>query len=325
MAAERIAQSAVKMALRLADILLIPVILLSAVPFRLFRRVGAERLPLARQLFRNVGLWPLRRHYYEPLIDPRDLSRPLDAQRSLAGLDWNVDRQLAILRSMRFRSELQQFLAPAASSEPRFSYSNRNFLSGDADYLYSFVRRFRPKRIVEVGCGNSTLLILAANKKNRADHPEHVCEHICIEPYEQPWLESVGARVLRRRVEHTDLNVFTALEAGDLLFIDSSHVIRPCGDVVFQVLEVLPVLNSGVIVHFHDIFSPRNYLAEWVYERGYLWNEQYLIEAFLSFNSKYQIIGALNYIHHHHYADLEAICAQHAVHYEPGSLYIERR
>jgi len=75
------------------------------------------------------------------------------------------------------------------------------------------------------------------------------------------------------------------------LFIDSSHIIRPQGDVLFEYLEILPILNAGVFVHIHDIFTPKDYLSEWILDGKVFWNEQYLLEAFLSFNTCFKIMG----------------------------------
>jgi predicted O-methyltransferase YrrM len=307
-----------------ADLLLLPVILAAAIPFRLFRKLGGRRLPMSRELFRSIGIWPLRKNYYDPLFDPRDLSAPLEAERRLPGIDWNVEEQLVRLRNMNYVDELKEFLTPKTSGPRAFSFDNDSFLSGDADYLYSFVRSRKPRRIVEIGCGNSTLLMAAAIEKNRTEDGTYSCSHICVEPYENAWLDELNVTVIRERVERLDLQIFVDLQKDDLLFIDSSHIIRPCGDVVFELLEVLPRLDSGVYVHVHDIFSPRNYLPEWLNVMGYLWNEQYLLEAFLSQNTKYRIVGALNYLHHNHYADLESICARYDRSREPGSFYIQR-
>jgi hypothetical protein len=290
---------------------------------RIFRRLGAERLPICRWFFRQLGYWPLRRHYYDPLFDPRDLSRPLDAARRLPGIEWNVTEQLATLGRMRFAAELMSF-ARGGDGRQSFALLNDTFTSGDADYLYSFVRLFKPSRVLEVGCGNSTRVIIAANEANRRADAKHTCDHVCIEPFEHPHLEKLGVRVIRERVELVSFGLFRDLAAGDLLFIDSSHIIRPCGDVLLEILEVLPVLERGVFVHFHDIFSPRHYLADWINNRGYLWNEQYLLEAFLSNNNWYKVVGALNYLHHEHYPALAAICASHDRSFEPGSFYIQR-
>ncbi|MDR2358391.1 MAG: class I SAM-dependent methyltransferase, partial [Prevotellaceae bacterium] len=122
--------------------------------------------------------------------------------------------------------------------------------------------------------------------------------------------------------EDVGVDFFRQLEANDILFIDSSHVIRPQGDVLFEYLELLPTLTRGVIVHIHDIFSPRDYLAHWVISEVRLWNEQYLLEAFLSFNSTWKILGALNFLHHNHYDLLKEKCPKLTPDTEPGSFYI---
>ena len=315
---------ALRVAAPVIDVLLLPFIAVASVPFRLFRRLGAHRLPVARGLFRRLGFWPLRRHYYAPLFDPRDLSRPIGAPRALPGISWNVPAQVAVLRRMNFAHELAEFLLPAQDGSLRFHFDNGSFLSGDADFLYSFVRLYKPRRVIEVGCGNSTLVIVAANHANCCESPGHNCAHLCIEPYEQPWLERLPVTLVRQRVDHLEMSVISALDANDLLFIASSHIIRPQGDVVCEILELLPRLRPGVIVHFHDIFSPRDYLPDWIEQRAYLWNEQYLLEAYLSENSCYELFAALNLLHHDHYDELARICAGHARTFEPGSFYIRR-
>jgi hypothetical protein len=108
------------------------------------------------------------------------------------------------------------------------------------------------------------------------------------------------------------------------LFIDSSHIIRPQGDVLFEYLELLPILNKGVIVHVHDIFSPKNYLKEWLEDEVKFWNEQYLLEAFMSNNSSWKIIGSLNLLHHNYYEKLKVVAPFLAPDREPGSFYIQK-
>ena len=120
------------------------------------------------------------------------------------------------------------------------------------------------------------------------------------------------------------MEFFSELEENDILFIDSSHIIRPQGDVLFEYLELIPILNKGVIVHVHDIFSPKNYLREWLEDEVRFWNEQYLLEAFLSHNNTWKIIGALNYLHHNHYEKLKSVAPFLTPDREPGSFYIQR-
>ena len=183
----------------------------------------------------------------------------------------------------------------------------------------------KPRRIIEIGSGFSTLVAIKAIQRNREQLPDYQCEHICVEPYEAHYLESKDVTVIRQRVEDTDVCLFRKLQADDILFIDSSHVIRPQGDIVFEYLELLPILNPGVVVHVHDIFSPKNYPKEWLDDEIRLWNEQYLLEAFLTHNSDWEIIGALNFLLHHHFLKLKAACpSQVTPERGAGSFYIRR-
>jgi hypothetical protein len=151
---------------------------------------------------------------------------------------------------------------------------------------------------------------------------------VCIEPYENAWLAATGVELVRERVESVDRTLFQALGPDDILFIDSSHVVRPQGDVLVEFLEILPALRSGVLVHVHDIFTPRDYPDAWVRENMWLWTEQYLVEAFLSHNDRFEIVGALNYLARHHAAALGAACpqfAREAATRDPGSLWLRVR
>jgi predicted O-methyltransferase YrrM len=250
----------------------------------------------------------------------------LEKERDLPGIDWNVAEQLQLLEKFEYNGELRELL-DSTQAKPEgvaFSLNNGAFESGDAEYFYSIIRQKKPQRIFEIGSGNSTLVALSAIKKNKLDDPRYACKHVCIEPYEMPWLESVNVEVLRQRVENVDKTIFSELGEDDILFIDSSHIIRPQGDVLFEYLELLPRLNPGVIVHIHDIFSPRDYLKQWVIEEVKFWNEQYVLEAFLTENPHWKVIGALNYLHHNYYDKLHHKCPFLTKDREPGSFYIQK-
>jgi hypothetical protein len=188
------------------------------------------------------------------------------------------------------------------------------------------IRHLKPKRIIEVGGGYSTLMIQYALAKATAEDTSYTCDHTCIEPYEQPWLDSTGVNLIRERVETLDTERFRSLGQDDLLFIDSSHVIRPQGDVVFELLQLLGTLNKGVYVHFHDIFTPRDYPEEWVIQDSKLWNEQYLLEGFLAFNQQFTVVAALNHLFHHYYGALAEVCPTLTpdLRLEPRSFWITR-
>jgi len=130
--------------------------------------------------------------------------------------------------------------------------------------------------------------------------------------------------LVKERVEDLDLALFDQLGDGDILFIDSSHVIRPHGDVTREVLQILPRLKSGVIVHVHDIFTPRDYPDFWTRQERRLWNEQYLLEAWLSGNRDVEIICALNWLKHNHWDALSQACPmlRRNPAAEPGSFWM---
>ena len=299
-------------------LIVIPTWLLKAV-----RRIGVHRLPVSRQALLNVGVFPIRNHYYEPQFDYRYKRQLFTDDRDLPGIDWNLRNQLSLLKTFNYADELAD-LPIEKPDDLGFYLGNDSFLSGDAEYWYQLIRTFKPARIFEVGSGNSTLMAIRAIQKNRSDDSGYHCKHVCIEPYEQPWLEETGVSVRRELIEEVDISFFSELRENDVLFIDSSHIIRPQGDVLFEYLELLPRLNKGVIVHVHDIFSPKNYPANWLEDKVLFWNEQYLLESFLSHNRDWKILGALNFLHHKHYEALKTIAPFLTPEREPGSFYMQK-
>jgi len=306
------------------DVILMPVVYLSAWLLKIIRKIGIQRLPICKNTLLNVGVFPIRNHYYEPQFDYRDSEIDFSKNRALKGINWDVSSQLRLLESFNFSEELKDTPQEKTTSL-EFHFNNGAFESGDAEYWYQLIRVKKPRKIYEIGSGNSTLIAINAINKNYNDDLNYKCEHICIEPYEMPWLESTNVSVIRKKVEDMELSFFSQLQKDDILFIDSSHIIRPGGDVLFEYLELLPSLNKGVIVHIHDIFSPRSYLKEWMKDNVLFWNEQYLLEAFLSCNSEWRIIGALNYLHHNHYEKLHLVAPFLKPDREPGSFYIQKK
>lgn len=309
--------------LPIADILLIPFVYPAAWLLKNIRRAGVHRLPHCKNALINVGVFPIRNHYYEPQFDNRNPDPDFFEDRNLQGINWNVSGQLEMLKKLSFSEELVN-IPQEKPNVLKFYLNNGAFESGDAEYWYQIIRTVKPKRIFEVGSGNSTLMAINAINKNQDEDPSCKCEHICIEPYEMPWLEEAGVSVVRKKVEEVELSFFSQLQENDILFIDSSHIIRPQGDVLFEYLELLPSLNTGVIVHVHDIFSPKNYLKQWLQDEIRFWNEQYLLEAFLSHNSSWKIVAALNYLHHNHYEKLKLVAPYLRPEREPGSFYIQK-
>ncbi len=305
------------------DLLLAPFVFLAACLLKLVRRVGVYRMTIAHAILRRVGVFPIRDHYYEPMFHPRHLQRPLEDARPLPGVDMNTAGQIELLGNFHYADELSRL---ARESRTGFRFDNPNFGPGDAEFLYSAIRHFKPGRILEIGSGYSTLAMLEAIAANRGERTDYRCELLCVEPYEMQWLEHTpGVKVLRQRVEDLDESHVRTLQANDILFIDSSHVIRPQGDVVREYLELLPLLAPGVLVHLHDIFTPRDYPRRWVVDEVRLWNEQYLFEAFMCGNGGFRIIGALNFLARNHRAELAArfpLLRAAAPDYEPGSMWL---
>jgi hypothetical protein len=319
-----------KFGVRVAEILSFPVLLLSGTYLKILRSVGLSRLAFSRDMLTKLGVFPIIDHYYEPLFNPAHLSAPLDTDRQIGGLDMNEVGQLQLLSEFRFEEELREFGSFAYKAPVGGHGPNTYFCGGDADFYYSIIRLRKPKRIIEIGSGYSTLVALQAIKKNRMEDPSYTCEVTCIEPYSNNWLDQLGIRVLRQRVENVDLGFFSSLDAGDILFIDSSHMIRPQGDVQFEYFQILPALSKGVLIHIHDIFTPKEYPDDWFLIDRRFWNEQYLVEAFLCFNREFRIIAALHFLFFNHLTVLQC----HLPHLEefpaklrsltPGSLWLER-
>jgi hypothetical protein len=308
---------------KVLDVILSPLTLIGSLWFRYIRARHINQMPISKSVFSKVGVYPIADHYYEPLFNfNKHLTKPLDQDRVLPGLDLNETAQVKLINQFRYNNELQSF-PTAKRNDLEYYYYNPSYPAGDGELLYNMLRHIKPKQIIEIGCGYSTLMIQNAIKKNKEEGSD--CVHECIEPYEMPWLEKLPINIIRKKVEDIDLSFFQKLEESDLLFIDSSHMIRPQGDVLFEFLQILPLLNKGVIVHVHDIFTPRDYPEQWIKEFSRFWNEQYLLEAFLSNNSKYQVLLAANFLVHHYREELLAVCPVLAKQkeQEPGSFWIK--
>lgn len=292
----------------------------------LLRQLALRRqsLPGFQRLADRAGFQLRSSHYYEPTYAEAHLPADTAKERPLPGVDLNPAMQLALLDRLNYGDELRG-VPNAKLSDTEFGFDQAMYGPGDAEIYYSLIRHFRPRRIVEIGSGQSTLMALKAIAANRADDAAYACDVTCIEPYEMPWLEQVGVNVVRERVETVSLDRFAALGAGDMLFIDSSHVIRPYGDVLREFHEILPSLAPGVLVHVHDIFTPRDYPESWLRVQRRLWNEQYLLEAFLAFNPRFEVICAANWLKHNHWEALSRACPVMTQAHEPGAFWMRVR
>lgn len=289
-----------------------------------FELTSVDTMRLLKAALDRIGIHPIRHHYESPLVYASDLRAALSEVRDIRGLNMNESGQLALLSRLTYQDELVAIPRKKASLKT-FGYDNAYFGAGDAEYFYSMIRHFKPHRILEIGSGESTLLAQLAVTANKHVDERYSCEQICVEPFAHPWLDDIGVTLLRQKIEHADPSIVDVLDHGDILFIDSSHVIRPQGDVLYEYLHLLGRLRSGVLVHVHDIFTPRDYPEQWIIHQRRLYAEQYLLEAFLCFNSAFQIIGALNWLWHSHRDLMGIACPMlRMIGGEPGSFWLVR-
>lgn len=234
-------------------------------------------------------------HFYEPIPDTRQIpSRIWNQPSEMIGVNFEPERYLELLKqfSTTYCDEYNSFPLELDGDESRFFLKNGFIGPGDAEVLYCMVRELKPQRVFEIGSGYSTLLIRQAGDKNRF-FGEMPLEITCIDPYPRPFIKSGHTQqwtIISNPLENFDWNFFGQLERNDILFIDSSHVIRIGGDVLDIILEILPRLRKGVLIHIHDIFLPEHYPDLWVLGEKRFWTEQYLLHAFLAFNKEFSIL-----------------------------------
>ena len=234
----------------------------------------------------RVGLQVVPKTYYSPIPDLATLPPgAFDHRSALRGIDFDLDAQLAWIEE-HLASAMQEF-APTPEAVDNASYGRVG-----ADLLHGVVRGLKPRRIVELGSGHSTLFMAAAADRNRAEGVE--TELRSFDPYPTvarpglPGLASLEAVA----AQDVSLEVFTALEVGDVLFVDTTHTVKLGSDVNRIVLDVFPALAPGVLVHVHDVFLPYEYPRRWFEESGFYWAEQYLLQAFLVGNPAAEVLAA---------------------------------
>lgn len=254
--------------------------------WKLLRGPRAARAPEAPQ-----G-WPPG-HFYSPIVAASEIERhrgrvfAAAGDRDLPGIALDLDAQLQTLERVG-RVAATHPWREQPHADWRYGFENPNFGPGEALVLLGMVDQIRPRRWIEIGCGWSTRALLDAARLV-LDAPPAITT---VDPYASSLIpELVGSeavRVIESDVQDVGLEPFRALEAGDVLFVDSSHVMKFGSDVNFVIGDVLPRLPAGVHVHFHDVRYPFEYPVQWVRE-GRNWNEAYALRAFLAFNSAFTI------------------------------------
>ena len=209
----------------------------------------------------------------------------------------------------------------------RFYYDNPFFGCHDASVYFSMLLEFRPKRVVEIGSGFSSRLLLDSSEQYLgSEYLGSETEITLIDP-SPGTLDDLGpttrTRMLSCPVQDAPVELFDELDANDILFVDSSHVGKTGSDVNYYLFRILPRLKPGVIIHIHDMFWPFEYLPEWVLADNRSWNEAYLVHAFLQYNQAFEILYWNNYAFHFLSAELREampLCMEN----EGGSLWIRK-
>ena len=230
-----------------------------------------SRSRFARALARRLGYDLVRADHYSPIPDVKELPASLwDEPAPMPGVDLRLDAGVILLEG-----SLSPFISEYRP-EPNAMYP-----AVDSEVLYAMVRWLEPRRIVEIGAGFSTKVIRDALAAGG-----FACEHRVFDPFaDVEGVEPVAA-------EDIDATVFAGLRGGDILFIDTTHTVRPGGDVVRLVLEVLPALHDGVVVQLHDFFRPFEYPRFFMEEHGLFWQEHYLVQALLADSARFEVLLA---------------------------------
>lgn len=235
------------------------------------------------------------RHFYSPIPSPDTINYGIwEASSDLLGVELDAKAQMLFVER-ELAEHIREFGPPRKPTRRinEFFLDNGYYQAIDAHILYAMVRRFKPARVLELGAGFSTLVTAAAARANATEGQPVLFE--TFDPYARQHEDGKveGLTALRPlRAEALAHEEFGKLRSGDILFVDTSHTVKIGGDVTHIVLEVLPRLAPGVIVHFHDIFLPFHYPRHWVEHNRWYWAEQYLVQAFLSFNRDFEVMIA---------------------------------
>lgn len=266
----------------------------------------SERDNLKRQLNQckeniNSGLY-YPGHFYSPIPDKKDITlekynKVIKSSFKLKAVDLNEKYQLELIKIF------SKFYPPPFKDKKinkfRYYYQNPNFSYGDAISLYSIIRFFKPKKIIEIGSGFSSCVILDTNE---FFFKEKIKIEF-IEPFPDLFFsliknkDKLKNKIIVKKLQEINPNYFKTLKENDILFIDGTHVSKFNSDVNYIFFKILPILNKGVIIHFHDIFYPFEYPLSWL-EQGIYWNEIYLLNAFLQYNNSFKIIFFNNYLYY---------------------------
>lgn len=268
-----------------------------------------NKLPYIRTLYANSRdcAYPSG-HYYSPIVSFEDVKQREDKIWQNVRVDGIEGMNLRTEEQIKLIHEFEQYYAEIPFKDERqpnirFNYVNNYYCHTDAIVLYSVIRHFKPKRIVEIGSGFSSAVMLDTNEFffNNEIQLTFIDPHLGRLNSILTESDQQSVEIIETDVQLVSLDLFKKLNSGDILFIDSTHVSKTGSDVNYILFEILPILEKGVLIHFHDIFYPFEYPKEWVY-KGLNWNEDYIVRAFLMYNDNFKIRIFSHYLHklHHH-------------------------
>jgi len=269
------------------------------------------------------GVHILPCHFYSPVPNTSELTDAVWQDYDAADLRYDENAMLSLLQDFHeYKHELTE--TPFEQKKKHEYFINNTAFNGtDAFIYYYMIRHFKPKKLIEIGSGYSTLIASKACLTNSTT------DFIAVEPYPPSFLETSKIKGLTefipKFIQDVPVSFFEEnLNEGDILFIDSSHVSKVGSDVNYIILRILPKLKKGVIIHFHDIFLPSEVQKEWVESLSIFWNEQYLLHALLIANGEYKTIMPNAYMGLKHTDALKKVMPVELPYYYGGSYWLRK-
>jgi predicted O-methyltransferase YrrM len=268
-------------------------------------------------------------HYYSPVVDLSDLEKRQkniwETERNLNGIDFNDNGQKNFFESLIEYSKEIPF-TENKSANHRYYFDNKTYVYADGLVLFMMLNKLKPRKLIEVGSGFSSALIL----DTKDEFLKYPIELTFIDPNPQDRLTALlkeedykTTTIIKDIVQNTSIETFRELKENDILLIDNSHVSKTGSDVNYLMTDILPNLNKGVVVHIHDIFYPFEYPKEWLLNTRLNWNEIYSVHNFLLFNSAFKILFFSDYVQIKYNDDLKEKVPLFFKS-RPGSLWIQK-
>jgi hypothetical protein len=251
-------------------------------------------------------------HFYSPYPDLHDVNKRHQklfdrSIREIPGIDIREKQQLNFLTKLSKHNSKLPY-SEGRDKSLRYHFNNTAYSYTDATVLFCLLNEINPKRIIEIGSGHSSALMLDVNE----NFFNNSIDLTFIEPYPELLLSLIKPqdnsrfKLIGQNLSEVDNKIFSALGADDVLFVDSTHVSKIGSDVNQIIFDILPKLNRGVIVHIHDVFYPFEYPEEWVLDTR-AWNEDYMLRAFLHNNNEYEILFFNHFMNLHHKKEMEKL------------------